>query len=265
MIRRLLRRRRTDAGGGAAAGADFSPAEQRYAAPCCETPVYAVGDIHGRDDLLARLLDAIMADAAARGHALQLVFLGDYVDRGADSRAVLERLIGISADAGIEAVFLRGNHEQMLLDFLHEPTTGLRWLQFGGLETLLSYGVGIERPPRSPEEAAALAARLEEALGAHRRFIESLPLSWRLRDLFFAHAGIDPLLPVEEQEPAVLLWGSPRLLRMPVQDCWVVHGHFIVERPLVAAGRVAIDTGAYASGRLTAAAIGPDGIRFLQT
>lgn len=227
--------------------------------------VYAVGDVHGRHDLLARLVERILADAARLGMPPRIVFLGDYIDRGEGAREAIELLIGLAGQGGAECVFLMGNHEQMLLRFLREPSSGGRWLRYGGLQTLMSYGVAEAASLRAPDGAATAAAALAEALGPHLRFLESLRLSHQAGNVFFAHAGADPALPTEEQVADTLLWGCERFRTVERGDgVWVAHGHFVVARPTAAAGRIAVDTGAYFSGRLTAARLAGGEVGFLE-
>ena len=227
--------------------------------------IYAVGDVHGRHDLLARLVERIVEDAGAVAPPA-VVFLGDYVDRGEGARETIDLLRALARDGGIAPVFLMGNHEQMLLRFLREPDTAPRWLRNGGLQTLASYGVPGAGSAHGAEAAIGLRDALLEALGPHLDFIESLRLCHRAGNVFFAHAGADPALPTEEQDVRTLLWGC-RAFHETVRDddVWVVHGHFVVDQPSAEAGRIAVDTGAYFSGRLTAARIAPGEVSFIQT
>ena len=153
----------------------------------------------------------------------------------------------------------------MLLRFLHDPSTGPRWLKYGGLQTLMSYGVGGVGNLRAEGEAVRLRGALIEALGLHLGFIEKLQVSHHAGNLFFAHAGADPALPTDEQEVEALLWGSKSFQTTDRDDgVWVVHGHFVVELPAAEHGRIAVDTGAYFSGRLTAARIAGGEVTFLE-
>ena len=227
--------------------------------------IYAVGDVHGRHDLLTRLLDRIFEDAAAYEATPTIVFLGDYIDRGEHARDTIDLLIKLAERPEAETVFLMGNHEQMLLRFLREPSSGSRWLRFGGLQTLMSYGVGGVGNLRAEGEASRFRSALIEALGPHLGFIEGLRVSHRAGNLFFAHAGADPALPTDEQDVATLLWGCKSFQTTDRDDgVWVVHGHFVVETPAAEHGRIAVDTGAYFSGRLTAARIADGEVVFLE-
>ncbi|MGF1503305.1 MAG: metallophosphoesterase family protein [Paracoccaceae bacterium] len=231
-----------------------------------DRPVFAIGDVHGRADLLIALLERILEDSADLSAPPEVVFLGDYVDRGENSRDTLELLSTVSAWPEIDPVFLMGNHEQMLLRFLDAPEEGQRWFRVGGLQTLLSYGVGAYEGMQDPDELAQVRDELAEALGAHQDFIEDLRLCHLNGNVFFTHAGADPALAPAAQDPRALLWGHPEFARMPRGDgLWVVHGHTVVEAPSVEGGRIALDTGAYFSGRLTAARLEPGRIRFLNS
>ena len=228
--------------------------------------IYAVGDVHGRHDLLARLLERIRADAAESGAAPRIVFLGDYVDRGEGARETIDMLRGFAETAEVAPVFLMGNHEQMLLDFLRDPSTGPRWLRNGGLQTMASYGVSAAGVMQSGDEAGAVRDALAEAMGRHVDFLEALRLCHQAGNVFFAHAGADPAVPPEEQDVATLLWGSGRFHERVRDDgLWVVHGHIVVDLPSAEAGRIAVDTGAYFSGRLTAARISRGDVTFLES
>ena len=225
--------------------------------------VYAIGDIHGRSDLLKRLMSLIQNDARGPGKKI-LVFLGDYVDRGADSKGVIEELLNLPDDLG--AHFLRGNHDQTLLDFLRDPAAYRVWREFGAVDTLLSYGV---RPPLEDSDAAFRDARdrFESALPLdHRNFLESLSLSYEIGDYFFTHAGVRPEVPFEDQEPQDLLWIRDEFLNSAVDfGKVVVHGHTPAGAPVKRQNRIGIDTGAYFTGRLTAAVLEGEKCRFLQT
>ena len=227
--------------------------------------IYAVGDVHGRHDLLIRLLERIFEDAAACNTTPKIVFLGDYIDRGEHVRETIDLLIETAERPDAETVFLMGNHEHMLLSFLRDPASGSRWLQFGGLQTLMSYGVGGVGSLRAGGEASRIRGALIEALESHLGFIEGLRVSHHAGNLFFAHAGADPALPTNEQEVNTLLWGCESFRTTDRDDgVWVVHGHFVVVQPTVSRGRIAVDTGAYYSGRLTAARIAGGEVTFLE-
>lgn len=216
------------------------------------TVAFAVGDIHGRLDLLEGFLADLQraADAATQGGSrVVVVFLGDYIDRGPDSAGVIERLSRLRGGSTCEFVFLRGNHEQVLLDLVDEQENTTRWLNFGGKETLASYG------------AEAAAAQTVESLHGlvqarvpphHIQFLRDTKLSAQVGDYFFVHAGLRPDRLVEEQSDSDLLWFRYYEDEAPVWDHMVVHGHSPNPRPVVGRWRIAIDTEAHASGALTA-------------
>jgi serine/threonine protein phosphatase 1 len=214
---------------------------------------YAVGDIHGRLDLLDRLLDDIAADDERRpAAATQLVFLGDLIDRGPDSAGVVERLLGFSRRQA-PVRFLMGNHEEVFLRVLAGDVRAMRFLlRIGGRATVMSYGF-------EPEEYASLdfeglTARLIERVPAeHVAFLQSFEEMIELGDYLFVHAGIRPGVDLAGQQAADLRW-----IRDDFLDCrddhgkLVIHGHSITDEVDVRANRIGIDTGAFESGRLTA-------------
>ena len=245
---------------------------RRAAAPSFTAPVdapgliYAVGDIHGRHDLLDRLIARIGDDASAAGVRPTIVFMGDYIDRGDGSRKTVDLLMEVSRAPDADTVFLMGNHEQMMLGFLRDPDSAARWLRFGGRETLMSYGIRGAADLGKRGAAAGVRAELAEALGTHLGFVEGLRLCHRAGNLFFAHAGADPAIPVDEQEVQALLWGCKAFATTPRDDgIWVVHGHVVVDLPSAAGGRISVDTGAYFSGRLTAARIFGGEVSFIES
>ena len=215
--------------------------------------LYAIGDIHGRLDLLEPLLEAIRQDAAGRPRAI-LVGLGDYVDRGADSRGVVDALLAFAATPGVEAQFLRGNHDQILLNFLADHSLGPYWCRVGGRETLFSYDV---EPPATRKHMEvwraardAFAANLPER---HLGFFQDLRLSFTWNDYFFAHAGAQPGTPLEEQSEQDLMWiRKPFLEDEGRFDKIVVHGHTPADEIHADHRRMGLDTGAYMTGVLTA-------------
>jgi serine/threonine protein phosphatase 1 len=213
--------------------------------------VYAIGDIHGRLDLLETLFERIDASVKAYPikHALH-VFLGDYIDRGPNSREVIDALIARKRQHAI--VYLKGNHESYAVQFLGDPTVLSEWTSAGGINTLLSYGV---KPPTrdKPRHEREVAAAFSEALpDNHRQFLRSLGLSFTCGDYFFAHAGVRPGIPLREQREHDLLWIREDFL-LYEEDFGkiIVHGHTPALKPDIRPNRINIDTGAYATGRLT--------------
>ena len=224
--------------------------------------VVAVGDTHGRLDLLEQLWPQI-SDVARLSSARQrtLVFLGDFVDRGLQSRELVERLL--TGFAGFDAVFLKGNHDETLLQFLDDPKLGEVWRNFGGLETLRSYGV--EHKPGG-DWAQTRAEFVERLPATHLDFFRSLQLHYVCGDYLFVHAGVRPGLLLEHQSEQDLLWIRDEFLNSTMSfGRIVVHGHTPERQPVVRANRVGIDTGAYMTGVLTALVLEGREQRFLST
>lgn len=213
--------------------------------------IYAIGDVHGRADLLQSLLTAIDADLArsAPRRAIQ-VFLGDYVDRGPDSRAVLDLLIERSKTH--ETVCLKGNHEVFLLEVLRDPARLQEWRHYGGLLTLVSYGISPTMNPTA-EEQVELIEGLRRALPPeHLAFLQQLRSSFVCGDFFFVHAGVKPGVALDRQKDEDLLWIREEFLESERRfGKYVVHGHTPVSAPDIRPNRINIDTGAYATGNLT--------------
>lgn len=228
--------------------------------------VYAVGDIHGRLDLLESMLRRIEEDRAGRPpRRTFIVFLGDLIDRGPDSAGVVERLRTLRlADA--QAVFLTGNHEEVLLRILAgERGIMASWLKFGGAECAESYGMG-GAALRGLDEPSAVRLVQQAIPPAHRAFLESFADTFRFGDYLFVHAGIRPGVAIEQQDKADLRWiREPFLTDAKEHGCMVVHGHTIVERVEERRNRIAIDTGAYQTGVLTALVVEDDRRWFLAT
>ncbi|MFK7944590.1 MAG: metallophosphoesterase [Paracoccaceae bacterium] len=234
-----------------------------------ERTVYVIGDVHGRDDLLVRLLEKIEADAAkVPADPPVIILVGDYVDRGEDSAAVLRRVFALD-NASEDVICLLGNHECMLLDFIDAASdTGGRWLRHGGLQTLGSFGIGgvTDTSPAAAleEAAAALAIAMGDDLVA---WLRNRPLDWQSGNLVVTHAALDPELPVDSQPDRFKLWGHPEFMqRGGPPGLWVAHGHVIVDLPEARKGRISVDTGAVFTGKLTAAVLRPGGEpEFIQT
>ena len=232
--------------------------------------LYAIGDVHGRADLLAQLLRKIEADfvGAALPTRPVVLFMGDYVDRGPESRGVIEQIVALTADPRVNVHALRGNHDQFLLDFLESPEIGMTWLDYGGAATLMSYGV---MPPLIRTEAASwkpVAEALNAAMPrAHLDFLQNTSLSATFGGYVFAHAGVRPDVDLEDQEASDLLSIRKPFLksRDPLPGRVVVYGHTPHDRPAVRDGKMGIDTGAYATGVLTAARIFEDQVTFIHT
>ncbi|UPJ94601.1 metallophosphoesterase family protein [Bradyrhizobium sp. 172] len=222
--------------------------------------IYAIGDVHGRADLLQSLLTVIDADLArsAPERAIQ-VFLGDYVDRGPDSRAVIDLLIERSKSH--ETVCLKGNHEVFLLEVLKDPARLEEWRRYGGLLTLVSYGINPTMNP-TPEQQIELIEGLRQALPReHLSFLQQLRPSFACGDFFFAHAGVKPGVALERQKEEDLLWIREEFLESERRfGKYIVHGHTPVSVPDIRSNRINIDTGAYATGNLTLLTIQGDSL-----
>jgi calcineurin-like phosphoesterase family protein len=229
--------------------------------------IYAIGDIHGRADLLRQLHGLIHADAYRRQASRNVVvYLGDYVDRGDQSPAVIDLLLDEPLPS-FESIYIKGNHEESLLRFLEDTAVGPAWLFYGGAQTLVSYGVRPPDVPMNPRELARAQRDLAERLPPrHRRFMLGLALTHEEGDYFFAHAGVRPGVPFDQQTAQDLLWiRDDFLLAEENFGKIVVHGHTITERPEVRHNRIGIDTGAFASGRLTCLILEGSQLGFLQT
>ena len=225
--------------------------------------------MHGRLDVLGPLLHDILTDAgeAAAERPPLLVFLGDYVDRGPDSKGVVDLILEMQAYERFEVRALKGNHEEAFLSFLEDPGFGAAWLDHGGGPTLVSYGV---QPPAGRTDLAAWT-RARDALADalppdHRRFYEGLELMVTEGDYAFVHAGVRPGVPLDRQSERDLLWIRQEFLeeRAPFEKV-IVHGHTPLEEPQLLPARLGIDTGAYATGVLTAVRLEGEDQRILQS
>ena len=233
--------------------------------PRPDTPICVIGDLHG----MAGLLDAMLALIAAQPQArtARIVFTGDLIDRGPGSAAVLRAVRALCQSDPAHHICLMGNHERMLLDFLADPARhGKRWIAAGGGETLISYGLGARTHAATPAARfTALADALRAALpDGMLNWLGALPLFWQDGPLGVVHAGADPDLLLADQPAAALLWGHPLFHSTPRPDgLWIAHGHIIVPRVQIGQGRIAVDTGAYKTGRLSALWLDSDGLRVL--
>ncbi len=213
--------------------------------------IYAIGDVHGRADLLDRVFTRIDADIAAHPVVRPIqVLVGDYIDRGPNSREVLDRVIK-RAETN-EMVLLKGNHETFVFEFLRNPSMLQSWSQMGGLETLMSYGLtpSLNADALTQKQLAiALRAALPKS---HLIFLDSLQSSFSCGEFFFVHAGVRPRVPLEQQREEDLLWiRDDFLLYEEKFGKIIVHGHTPVHQLDIRPNRINIDTGAYATGRLT--------------
>ena len=230
--------------------------------------VYAVGDIHGRADLLERLHAEIARDAAVAPADRELVvYLGDYLDRGTAVRDTIDTLLH-GLPSRLRAIHLRGNHEFMFSDFLDHPASLPAWLDQGGAATLHSY---LVRPPQATECGPATAQEVRSALLAsipqsHLDFLRTrLRTMLRLGDYVFVHAGLRPGVALEHQREEDMLWIRDEFLSSTHGRLRVVHGHTIHNQPEARPHRIAVDTGAYATGVLSCAVLEEDRVHFIST
>ena len=233
------------------------------------TRIYAIGDIHGRADLLRELHSKIRADADGQPlYRKIIVYLGDFVDRGKDSKEVVDILIDEPlADAGFETKCLLGNHERSMLNFLEDPIAGPNWVIYGGEATLLSYGVGHPRGNGMDDRWTLIRDRLFDGIPIdHLGFFKSLEPGHIEGGYLFVHAGIRPGVPLEKQDLRDMLWIRDDFLMSKADHGFcVVHGHTVSTEPDFHPNRIGIDTGAYSSGKLTCLVLEGQARRILQT
>ncbi|BBU63229.1 metallophosphoesterase [Methylosinus sp. C49] len=213
--------------------------------------LYVIGDVHGRDDLPDTLCRSIEKDLAGTPlERTSIVFLGDYIDRGPRSAEVVERIVSGATPAPVMA--LRGNHEAILLQFLEDENVLDSWRRYGAMEALLSYGVDLKEVLRGRDFDVARIELRDKLPPAHLRFCEDTKLSWSLGDYFFCHAGCRPNVPLARQQEGDLLWIREEFLGFSGPwDKVIVHGHTPAPAPEELPHRINLDTGAYATGRLT--------------
>ncbi|MEO1660034.1 MAG: metallophosphoesterase family protein [Pseudomonadota bacterium] len=239
--------------------------------------VYAIGDIHGRLDLLQKLVGKIQADAEAlpADTQVKLIFLGDYIDRGLSSRQVVDFLISDRLDP-FEKVFLMGNHEEALLRFIEDASFGQTWANYGGIETLYSYGFQGPRQmmlgTQSDDQTLAQAwddlwrGFRRSIPDAHLTFYQKLAAYHIIGDYLFVHAGLKPGVPIERQSSSDLLWIRDEFLShaQPFEKI-IVHGHTPADQIFYDHRRIGLDTGAYITGRLSAGRFFGNDVRFIST
>ena len=231
-----------------------------------DTRIYCIGDIHGRDDLLQAIHNKIVLDSVDYSGDKLVIYLGDYIDRGLQSKAVVDLLLKEPLE-GFQSIYLRGNHEQVLLDFLNlDPSIASQWFNFGGQSTVLSYGVSIAGIPFGDKLKQLQQDLADKIPTDHLSFYTQLKYSFELGDYFFVHAGVKPKVALNRQNAMDMMWIRDEFLNSKFRfEKMIVHGHSVVGVPEEKANRIAIDTGAYTSGRLTCLVLEGEQRRFLQT
>jgi serine/threonine protein phosphatase 1 len=243
--------------------------EKQAFTPCLPAGqrIYAVGDIHGRLDLLQKLHMLIVADYEASGSVAApiLVHLGDYIDRGSHNKETIDYLLSDPLPH-FWKINLKGNHEAALLTFQDDPAIATLWLKFGGQATLQNYGITPPSIPLTPDTTAALYQAMQQHIpAAHFAFFKGLKTFHEAGDYLFVHAGIDPDAPHDRDEEVLLWIREPFLQAKDHHGKVVVHGHSIHVQPQQLHNRIGIDTGAYATGKLTALVLEGEQQYFLQT
>ena len=228
--------------------------------------LYCIGDIHGRNDLLQKIHEKIEKDVAGFSGRVVIVYVGDFIDRGMFSREVIEILEG-NPFPDFDCIYLRGNHEQTLLDFLQEASVGSFWLSYGGQATLVSYGVAVSKILTRREEFVEIQKSLRDKIPqSHLDFFSKTRLSYMVGSYFFVHAGINPKYSLARQQPEDLMWIRDEFVSSSKnREKIIVHGHTVTEEPELLPNRIGIDTGAYASGRLTCLILQGKQQRIIQT
>jgi len=216
--------------------------------------VYAIGDIHGRFDLFERMIERIQTDEAEATEPPLIVLLGDYVDRGPDSAKVIERIVTLQGEEWCDLEVLLGNHEESMLRFLREPMTGPSWVDYGGGSTLGSYGVALPSSRGDKVQWELTRRAFTDALPAgHLKLLNEMKYLLRIDDYIFVHAGVNPDFPLADQGAETFLWVRGVFLASEKScEYVVVHGHTPEDEPANKRWRIGIDSGAYATGVLTA-------------
>jgi serine/threonine protein phosphatase 1 len=230
--------------------------------------VWAIGDIHGRAELVYPILNYIWLDILKSGQDFSpfVVFVGDYIDRGLSSRTVIDAVMRFGSVAPAESVYLLGNHEQMFLSFYDGEPASARWLDYGGRQTAASYDVQVPARALSVEEIEAVRLELREKVPeAHVDFFRSLKLFFETGDYVLVHAGMKPGVPLEEQSGEDLLWRRGSEKDDKKLSRTVVHGHTPHLTPRLSERRIGIDTGAYQTSILTAVRLQGCDRKFIST
>lgn len=215
--------------------------------------VFAVGDVHGCHSQLIEMERRISSEAAELGKPALIVYLGDLVDRGPDSAAVLEHFCN-RQKTNVFRVALCGNHDDSFLRFFEDPASNMEWLGFGGNTTLESYGIDAGHILKHGGGVEALKQTMREAIpDQHLDFLRQMPVCLTIGDFLLVHAGIVPGVALKSQTDMDMMWmRDPFLERGPELPLTVIHGHTANPEPVFATGRICVDTGTYATGKLTA-------------
>lgn len=227
-----------------------------------------MGDIHGRLDLLENLYQQIIHDAKGFSGRVILIYLGDFIDRGEHSKQVIDFLMTVQQpQEAFESIYLRGNHEQILLDFLHDENVARSWLLFGGKEMLASYDIHIQRIPIKKNDLISLQQRLLDSLpDSHYQFIKNTQFFYTMGSYFFVHAGVNPKKRLNKQKHNDFLWIRESFIDYPKPfEKIIVHGHTIAETVQLLPNRIGVDTGAYESGVLSCLVLQADQQRVIHT
>lgn len=229
--------------------------------------LYIIGDVHGCATLFDKMLDRIEAHGVTHNVVNpMLILLGDYIDRGPQSAQVLERIYTLQQDMPDRVICLMGNHEEMMLDFIDDPAVrGNRWLTFGGDDTLKSYGIKVPVKKANIEDLTEASMALERAMPKGlQAWLRALPLTFQSGNVACVHAAMDPGTSPDKQSDRVLLWGHRDFMSEGRDDdLWVAHGHTIVKSASCQNSRIALDTGAFQTGRLSVAAVSDGQCTFL--
>ena len=227
--------------------------------------IYCIGDIHGRVDLLQQIHKSIQKDVAGFQGTRKLIYLGDYIDRGENSRDVID-LLTKQPLPEFDSVYLRGNHEQSMLDFLDQAKVGRNWFTYGGLATLVSYKVKLSKLPTQKSDFEEIQTNFRALVPqSHIDFLERTEVSCAFGSFYFVHAGIRPGVPLKKQRSEDQLWIREEFIRCkkPYEKI-IIHGHTISDEPDFNDNRIGIDTGAYISGKLTCLVMEADTLRIIQ-
>ncbi|MCK5189670.1 MAG: serine/threonine protein phosphatase [Methylococcales bacterium] len=228
--------------------------------------VYCIGDIHGRDDLLINIHEKILLDSANYFGSKVVIYLGDYIDRGLHSKEVVDILLS-NPLPGFSSIHLRGNHEQIFLDFLNNaPVIAAEWLNYGGQATILSYGISMQGISFGKKLKKLQQELLDKIPTEHLSFYNQLKYSYQIGGYFFVHAGVKPKVSLDKQSKLDMI--TIRNEFLDSNFCYekmIIHGHSICDEPIVLPNRIGIDTGAYYSGKLTCLVLEGEYQRFIST